>query len=235
MRAGKGQVSFLFGILIVFITAAIFAFGVTVKHSEQRQIVSNSAELYHTVDVAEKLKRTIDADAAFLAKSVLPGLASEGGGFGTWTGSGPNQEQLASELAGRIAKTLVIDVNGMEVRMISWKPATVDISPTETGFDVKGNVPFEVKSILTNPQNTIESPGGFENSIRTSYFKLAADGNVLVGQCASITLGETKSDSMTRQIANISESYPEQLVYAVNITDPAEPLKLGFTLNCTAP
>jgi len=231
----KGQVSFLFGILIIVITAAIFAFGITVKHDEQRQIVSNSADLYHTVHVAEKLKRTIDADAVFLAKSVIPEVASEGGGFSIWTSGNPSEEQLVGVLAERTAKGLVISVNGLDGRVVSWGNATASASATDYGFEVKGSLPFEVKSILTNPQATVESVGGFDSKVRTGYFNLTRDGQALTGQCPSVTLGETQSGSLTRQITNVSESYPEQLVYAANITGPAEPLTLNFVLNCTAP
>jgi len=226
----KGQVSWIIGLLVMIIVSAIFAFGVTVKHSEERQIVSSSAELYSALHVSEKIKRATDADISFTSSSILPQLASEGGGFRQWTNESPKMEQLVDILAQRLNEKSVIILDGLEGKDIEWGEPDISLQMTDDGFNYSGSYPFKVRDILSNPQVTVETANGFEGSTMTSYFSLAVDGMSLASDCQNIETGEKSTDSTTRQVSLTDE---ENKLYAVNLTSLIDRLQLSFTLNCT--
>ena len=229
----KGQYSYLLGLLVTLLGLAIFTIHATFKTGDQVNIASGSVEVFSSMHAAEKLKRAIEAAATVDSELAVRELAEKGGGFTTWGNSTPTEAQLAGQLeAGLRGQLRKFDVEGLEGRLIDWGSPVAKVERvTNRSFAYRGQRPFSITSKLVNPEVQLSARGAFEGVTGTSYFKLAAEGRGLAKQCASISLGEKKAGALTTQIANVSKG--DQLMYAVNITNTTEPLRLGFTLNCT--
>jgi hypothetical protein len=231
----KGQYSYLLGLLVVIIGMVIFFVDMTFKTGDQINIVSGSVEVWSSMHGAEKLKRAIQAASMVDAEMVVQDIALKGGGTPVWEPGEPKDAPLVGALeSGMRSQLRKVDINGLEGRLIEWSVPEVKIDDlSDTGFHYSGQMPFSVTSKLANPEVQLTVQGAFEGTVSTSYFKLVSEGRELAYNCNSITLGETKLGTHISQVFNASIG--EQLLYDVNITDPAEPLKLSFTLNCTVP
>ena len=176
MRARKGAVPFILGLVIIIIVTVLFVLDKTVEYDERIQISSSAMHVYATVSGSEELKRATDSAVAFNALE-LTSIGDDGGGFSQWTKESPTMDDLVNEYTDELESRMseLDDVEVVRNMTVQWRAADLELEIGTANFSVKGKKHFVITR-STNPSIVLETDNNFYRTVDSTYFRLLETG-----------------------------------------------------------